>query len=365
MIQKPPVRKYAVNFGKMTFAGMNNMTLLRMCVIITAVFLLYCVPTNAKELTDIETCILEIFQTSPDELTIGEAKAQCRDKVVTTRKTYSDDKSLKKSGIVEERLNADDKNILKPFTLMAHKSNYILLAAHNFQGWNSEIHEQISNLDSIEFQDTEVQFQLSLKTPIVVDLFDEGVDIFGAYTVRSFWQLYNDNISSPFRETNHEPEIWIQARPDIAFLGFKHNARALGFSHQSNGQGGSLSRSWNRIYALFGFERGNFAFMLKPWFRIPEDIENDDNPDITDYLGHAELQMAYKYNDHTFTLMTRNNLESGFSRGTVALGWSFPLFQYKYFKGYMHYFSGYGMSLIDYDQYVNQIGFGLVFTDPI
>jgi len=248
---------------------------------------------------------------------------------------------------------------------MAHDSNYILLAAYNFQGWNSENHEQISGLDSIDFQDTEVQFQVSIKTPIAVNLFDEKIDIFGAYTVRSFWQFYNDDISSPFRETNHEPEIWIQARPEIEFLGLKHNASALGLSHQSNGQGGSLSRSWNRIYAAFGFERGNFAFMLKPWLRIPEGDENDDNPDITDYLGHAELHMAYKYDDHTFSFMTRNNLESGFERGTVTLGWSFPLFHYKFFKGYIQYFSGYGMSLIDYDQYVNQIGIGLSFTDAI
>ncbi len=64
-----------------------------------------------------------------------------------------------------------------------------------------------------------------------------------------------------------------------------------------------------------------------------------------------------------FSLMTRNNLESGFSRGAVELGWSFPLFKYPYLKGYLQYFSGYGESLIDYDRYVNTIGVGLVFTD--
>jgi phospholipase A1 len=61
--------------------------------------------------------------------------------------------------------------------------------------------------------------------------------------------------------------------------------------------------------------------------------------------------------------MTHNNLESGFSLGAVTLGWSFPIFDYPYLKGYLQYFSGYGESLIDYDSYVNRIGIGLQLTD--
>jgi phospholipase A1 len=63
--------------------------------------------------------------------------------------------------------------------------------------------------------------------------------------------------------------------------------------------------------------------------------------------------------------MSRNNLESGFSKGAVELGWSFPLFQYDYIKGYIQYFSGYGESLIDYNNYVNRIGFGILLTDVL
>ena len=137
----------------------------------------------------------------------------------------------------------------------------------------------------------------------------------------------------------------------------------IGIVHQSNGQSVNLSRSWNRIYAEFIFHRGNFAFGIKPWIRINEDSEDDDNPDITDYMGHGELTFAYKYNDHTFTLTSRNNLESGFSHGAIELGWSFPLFDYPYLKGYVQYFSGYGESLIDYNNYVNRIGIGILLTD--
>ncbi|MBW1838234.1 MAG: phospholipase A, partial [Deltaproteobacteria bacterium] len=68
-------------------------------------------------------------------------------------------------------------------------------------------------------------------------------------------------------------------------------------------------------------------------------------------------------NRHTFSLMLRNNLESGFKRGAVEAGWSFPLWKYKYFKGYMQYFSGYGESMIDYNRYVNRIGIGILLSD--
>jgi phospholipase A1 len=215
--------------------------------------------------------------------------------------------------------------------------------------------------DSIEAEDTEAQFQISMKVPLAVNLFDT-VDIYGAYTNRSFWQLYNSS-SAPFRETNHEPEGWVQFNPKWEFLGFTNSSNMIGIVHQSNGRGSTLSRSWNRVYANFLVERGRFALSFKPWFRISEDEDEDDNPDITDYLGHSEIRAAYKLKEHVFSLMSRNNIESGFSNGAVELSWSFPIFGYPYFKGYVQYFTGYGESLIDYDNYVNRIGIGIAVTD--
>lgn len=212
-------------------------------------------------------------------------------------------------------------------------------------------------------QDVEAKFQLSIKIPLLVGLFEDRADIFGAYTNRSFWQVYNTENSSPFRETNHEPELWIQSRHDWKLWGFNNRINTLGFVHQSNGRGGVLSRSWNRVYASFLFERNNLAIGIKPWYRIPESDEDDNNSDITDYLGHGELRAAYKWRKHTFSTMLRNQLESGFDRGAVELAWSFPLGGYPYIKGYVQYFYGYGESLIDYDQRSNSIGAGLLVTD--
>jgi phospholipase A1 len=57
----------------------------------------------------------------------------------------------------------------------------------------------------------------------------------------------------------------------------------FGFVHQSNGRNEPISRSWNRIFANFVFEKGNLVFSLKPWYRISEDEADDNNPDITSH----------------------------------------------------------------------------------
>jgi phospholipase A1 len=245
---------------------------------------------------------------------------------------------------------------------MAHRPNYFLPGVYNDDGYSSEPYQQQFGDPSLQFDDFEAQFQISLKVPLGVGLF-KAFDVYAAYTNRSFWQVYNSEISSPFRDTNHEPEAWLQFAPEREFFGFKNLTSSIGIVHQSNGRGGVLSRSWNRAYANFVFDRGNFAFGIKPWFRISEDADDDDNPDITDYLGHYELRVGYKRDNHVFSVMSRNNIESGFSGGAVELGWSFPLWKYPYLKGYIQYFRGYGESLIDYNQRVNRNGIGISLTD--
>lgn len=304
-------------------------------------------------------CMQNRLAGADDTMTIGQLKQECTKELAQTATMAAEEPQAAGHGI--ERIKIDTSNILKPFTLMAHKPNYLLLGTYNSVGYNSENYQEQYQRDDIQAQKYEVQYQISIKFPVLIDIFDSSVDIYAAYTNRSFWQIWND--SGPFRESNHEPEIWLQHQPDFEIFGFRNIANAIGFNHQSNGQGGVLSRSWNRIFGWFAFENENMVISLKPWIRLKEQEENDDNPDITDYLGHFELSGAYKYGDHIFSIMSRNNLESGFSKGAFEFGWSFPLGDYPYFKGYIQYFTGYGESLIDYDQYVNRIGVGLLLTD--
>ncbi len=306
-------------------------------------------------------CLTQMMEQASDSTTLGELRAQCGKKVAEEISTGSKDPDPLPA-VVDARLKKDKRNVLQPFSLMAHKPNYFLFGVYNKDKYNSALFQQQFADSSLQFDDNEAQFQISLKVPLGIDLFNT-FDVYAAYTNRSFWQVYNPEISSPFRETNHEPEAWIQFTPGWQIFGFRNLANSLGVVHQSNGQGGVLSRSWNRVYANFVFERGRFALGFKPWIRISEDIENDDNPEITDYLGHYELRAGYKWKNHVFSLMSRNNLESGFDRGALELAWSFPVWHYRYLKGYIQYFRGYGESLIDYNQRVNRIGVGISLTD--
>jgi phospholipase A1 len=206
----------------------------------------------------------------------------------------------------------------------------------------------------------EVKFQLSFKVLLWEKIFWDNGDLFFAYTQLSFWQLYDKKLSSPFRETNYEPEVFFKFDTDFNVFGLTNRFITVGFNHESNGKGGDLSRSWNRVFAVFGADRGNFAFALKPWYRIPEDDDDDDNPNIEKYMGYGELFGAYRLKGHVFTFMLRNNLRQN-NRGAVELGWSHPITTN--LKLYAQYFNGYGESLVDYDNSTNRIGVGVMLND--
>lgn len=263
---------------------------------------------------------------------------------------------------VDQRLEAEDQSDDNPFVLTAHRPNYLLNYSHNFTPNNEPFEEEGSQIDH-----TEIKFQLSLKYKVIENIFPENGDLYFAYTNQSYWQAFNDDLSSPFREINHEPEFWLQFRPNLHLGDVEFSDVAVGFTHESNGKGGALSRSWNRIYLNFIFQRDNLAIGLKPWYRLPEDEKTnaadphgDDNPDIEKYVGNGELTLAYHTNGNTFSTIWRNNLRRR-NKGSVKLGWSFPLF--RRLKGYVQYFNGYGESLIDYNAYSNRIGVGFLLTD--
>jgi len=310
-------------------------------------------PDNAA----VQDCLLMALESAPDGTTIDELRAQCQAEELT-------DADEKDEGLMASRIFTDDENVLRPFTLMAHRPNYILMTCYNNSPNDSPWREGYNDSD-LDLDTVESQFQVSIKIPLAIDLFNNKVDIFSGYTVRSYWQVYNKDLSAFFRETNYSPEVWAQIHNDWSFWGIKNTVYGFGFVHQSNGRNEPVSRSWNRVFATFVFEKGNLVFSIKPWYRIPEDSEDDNNSDLTDYMGHCELLVAYKWYRNTFAVMSRNNLESGFDKGAVEATWSFPLGNYKYLKGYIQGFTGYGQSLIDYDSKETSIGIGFAVTDVL
>ena len=248
------------------------------------------------------------------------------------------------------------------FLLRSYRPNYFLPVAYNSSPNQGE---QLDVDPTARAQHNEAKFQLSFKLKAVEDMFNKDIDLWIAYTQLSFWQLYNSAFSSPFRETNYEPELLVNFRTNYELLGFKGRFVNVGFNHQSNGRSRPLSRSWNRAVVNVGWEKKNFDLLLKTWFKIPENEDNDDNPDILRYMGYGELWGTYYWNKHKFAMMFRNNLRPGNNIGAVQLDWAFPLplFKSNWLKGYIQYFNGYGESLLDYYQSINRISAGIMLTD--
>ena len=337
-------------------------------VLTFAVLVLHAVEAQANPDTPAldSACVMEIAENAAGTTTLAQIRERCTTDIPVVEEPAGTDAAAdfeQESMPVEKRIAMDRESAARPFSIMAHKPSYFLLGAWNSKGWDDELYKEQAGEPDYENDDVESQFQISLKVPLAIGLFNDHVDLYGAYTNRSFWQVYNDEWSRPFRETNHEPEIWAQFKNDWNVLGFTNSVNAVGLVHQSNGRAGVLSRSWNRLYATFVFERGNWVFAVKPWYWLKRDREDSDNPDITDYLGHGELRLAWGKNGHVLSLMSRNQLESGFDKGALEIGWSFPVFDYPYLRGYVQYFNGYGESLIDYNNKVNRIGVGISLTD--
>jgi phospholipase A1 len=258
-----------------------------------------------------------------------------------------------------ERLWELDKESRKgKFAISPHRSNYILPITY-VESPNEQAVKK-ANPDK-ELKNMEVAYQISFKAKLWQDIFRQNMDLWVAYTQRSFWQFYNYEDSSPFRETNYEPEVLLNFRTDYDLLWLKNRFINVGFNHQSNGQTVPLSRSWNRAVANFGFERDNLVLILKTWYRFPESAENDDNSDIEKYLGYGELWAYYFWKGNRFGVIVRNNLNFSTNRGAIQLEWSFPLFER--ISAYIQYFNGYGESMLDYNHNINRVGIGFVIRD--
>ena len=248
------------------------------------------------------------------------------------------------------------------FKLKTYKPIYFLLAnyTNNVNTMPTSDSPDHSVTTPISLNDTELKFQLSLKSKVLRNVFGKkiGGSVWMAYTQTSRWQLYNGDLSRPFRETNYEPEIMLIVPTDYTIFGINGVYSGIGFNHQSNGRTNPISRSWNRIILQFGWETKNLSIVLKPWFRIQEDAEIDDNPGIENYIGRAELMLAYKKGRHNISFIGRHSLRTGEdNRGGMFVNYSYRV--YNNLKLFTQFFHGYGESMIDYNHKQTTIGFGM------
>jgi len=228
----------------------------------------------------------------------------------------------------------------------------------------------------LSFKNSELRIGLSVRTKIAQGLLTQNEplkrdSVWFAYSQESNWQILSGDLSRPFRTTDHQPEL-IYIYPLEAPLpwGWQLRYAGLSLNHQSNGQPLPLSRSWNRTMLLAGMEK-NQAFYLfgKLWYRTPEDAKDDDNPDISDLIGRAELAGYWHVNpDHTLGVTLRHSLRAN-GNGSVRLEW-LRNFDHSGFVGnnsglrlHTQLFSGYGDSLVDYNRRRTVLSVGLSLVD--
>jgi len=265
-----------------------------------------------------------------------------------------------KGSLLDSRWELAQDSKLGAFQLRAYKPVYLLPAF-----WTSDKNQtpQSPNPDNTvttpqQLDSNELKFQLSFKTKVWENVFGDNGDIWAGYTQSSRWQAYNADNSRPFRETNYEPEIMMMFRNGYSIGGWRGRMSGLSLTHVSNGRADPLSRSWNRVIATIGLDRENWALVLRPWYRLPEDREDDNNPDIEDYMGRGDATLTWNRNGHEVSLMARHSLRGGDrSHGALQLDYGFPISNL--LRGHVQVFDGYGESMIDYNHKATYVGVGV------
>jgi len=265
-------------------------------------------------------------------------------------------------------LNAQDE--LHFTDLETHQPNYIVAAYSNNPN-DVPTSPSRPNTADRDLSHNDLHFQISLKTQLMnlsewlpENQWVHSARLWGAYTQQSFWQVYSASQSRPMREHNYSPEL-------ILSLGLnkpgESKAAALmpdmvnvGLVHESNGRSEPLSRSWNRLYLQGGWQLGDrYSVLFRPWWRIPDSKSNDDNPDISKYMGYGDAVLRWdnEANTTSASMTLRNNMRSD-NKGYVKLDVQYKPLKSESVRFYAMLASGYGVSLLDYNQAQTMFGIG-------
>jgi len=226
-------------------------------------------------------------------------------------------------------------------------------------------------------RETQVKFQFSVKYDLWPNRGQHTV--FFGYTQKSLWDLYDS--SSPFRESNYAPELFYahyhSDRHGPPGPGCGLFSEQLGIEHESNGEEGTSSRSWNR---LFGDVQGTCygtplygSLSLRLWY--PFALK--ENPRITRTLGYGELRASFGIDDEAahlnglVTVALRKGTSRHLGKGslTVDARWR-PTYSRLFGKAWrfapfvwLQFFDGYGETLGTFDTVSRSLRLGIGLTD--
>ena len=301
-----------------------------------------------------QSCFLQALADADDSTTVGDLRALCREQ--QTADVPAPDTELVPAyerSAIEERLASEEVGKDRPFIFTAHQPNYILASTYD-----PNVAPFLPIDPTAILKDTEMMFQLSIKAPIWQNILGSNIDGYFGYTTKSYWQLFNDDFSAPFRETNYQPELFLRSVSKHKILGVDIFGWDLGLNHESNGRAEPLSRSWNRVMGRAGLQlTDDLAVAARAWWRIPEDEEDDNNPRMYQYYGYGDVRAIWTPNRNTVTALLR----PGTKEFSYEVTWSYPISSI--FRIYALYYNGYGESLIDYDFKSERFAIGIALND--
>ena len=213
------------------------------------------------------------------------------------------------------------------------------------------------------------EFQLSLKYKLLdfKDDWDPLTHLYFAYTQTSFWDVFSKDPS--FYDTSYKPSMFFYY-PDVFQKDFFQLDLQLGGEHESNGRGGTLERSFNTIYlqpkATVDLPY-NLQFSLQPraWFYVRV---GDNNENIADYHGYADLLAALTWLDpnsgEKIQLSTKFLIGDQGSHAGLLYDLRFNLAGAPVLRKFnpsiqVQYFTGYGQTLLQYNQASHALRAGL------
>lgn len=311
------------------------------------IFLLLCISINAFSISNL---------TNKDPAGINDLREFVEQKDVEEKESSLQDVTPVKDG---RNVRREYESLLgAKYSLLRHKDTFIMPVVYNWTP-NDDLYRDYKEVESVNkdktyYKNVEAEFQVSFLIPIYRKILKAEWDFIFAYTHHSWWQIYNNTWSKPFRETNYTPEFFLRNMDERSqnVLGFDIVAYDLGYEHQSNGQIQTLSRSWDRAFGRLYMNSKLFYMVLTGWVRLPSG-STDDNKDIFNYMGIGEVEIAKTFGKHTLSFKSLI-LSRHFSADIkYTYPWKESLLWYASFQ------SGYGHSLIEYNRYTQRIGVGI------
>ncbi|MCR4297746.1 MAG: phospholipase A [Gallionella sp.] len=169
------------------------------------------------------------------------------------------------------------------------------------------------------------------------------------YTQTAVWDMGVD--SKPFHDTSYRPSLFWQKRLDESEAMPRY--LRVGYEHESNGKDGINSRSIDLAYIQPAW-RADFndgkSLIFAP--RFHSYLDKTDNPDIAHFRGYADWLL--RYGDERAWILS-GRLRAGTAGHTstqldISVPFRKPLFART--GGFLHLqlFSGYGETVLDYNQ---------------